>query len=34
MAKGMPEEFIELANEKLAKINDAYDRIKKARGFS
>lgn len=34
MAKGMPEEFIELANEKLAKINDAYDRIKKARGFN
>lgn len=34
MAKGMPEEFIELANEKLAKINDAYDRIKKARGFT
>jgi DnaJ like chaperone protein len=34
MAKGMPEEFIELANEKLAKINDAYDRVKKARGFN
>ena len=34
MAKGMPAEFVELANEKLAKINDAYDRIKKARGFN
>lgn len=34
MAKGMPQEFIELANEKLAKINDAYDRIKKERGIT
>ncbi len=34
MAKGMPQEFIELANEKLAKINDAYDRIKSERGIS
>lgn len=34
MAKGMPEEFIELANEKLAAINDAYDRIKRERGFN
>lgn len=32
-AKGMPQEFIDLANEKLATINDAYDRIKKQRGF-
>jgi DnaJ like chaperone protein len=34
MAKGMPEEFIEVANEKLAAINDAYDRIKKTRGLT
>lgn len=34
MAKGMPEEFIELANEKLARINDAYDRIKRERGLN
>jgi DnaJ like chaperone protein len=34
MAKGMPEEFIELANKKLATINDAYDRVKKERGIS
>lgn len=33
-AKGMPQEFIDLANEKLATINDAYDRIKKQRGFN
>lgn len=32
MAKGMPEEFIETANDKVAAINDAYDRIKRARG--
>ncbi len=34
MAKGMPQEFIDLANEKLAAINDAYDRIKRERGIS
>lgn len=33
-AKGMPQEFIDLANEKLATINNAYDRIKKQRGFN
>lgn len=33
-AKGMPKEFVELANEKLATINDAYDRIKQERGFN
>lgn len=33
-AKGMPQEFIDLANDKLATINDAYDRIKKQRGFN
>ncbi len=33
MAKGMPQEFIDIANDKLAAINDAYDRIKKSRGF-
>lgn len=33
-AKGLPQEFIDLANDKLATINDAYDRIKKQRGFN
>lgn len=32
IAKGMPEEFVDIANEKLARINDAYDRVKKQRG--
>jgi DnaJ like chaperone protein len=33
VAQGMPQEFVELANEKLATINDAYAKIRKARGF-
>ncbi|MEE8258631.1 MAG: TerB family tellurite resistance protein [Sphingomonadales bacterium] len=33
IAKGLPEEFIEIANEKLAAINAAYDRIEKERGW-
>ena len=32
IAKGMPEEFITAANERLAKINAAYDKIRKLRG--
>lgn len=32
VAQGMPQEFIDLANEKLATINTAYDRIEQARG--
>ncbi len=31
-SKGLPREFMEYANEQLAKINEAYDTIKKARG--
>ena len=34
IAKGMPEEFIEIANDKLATINAAYDRIAKERGLN
>ena len=34
IAQGMPQEFIDLANEKLAKINAAYDRIAKDRGLN
>lgn len=34
IAKGLPEEFIDIANQKLAAINAAYDRIAKERGFS
>jgi len=30
-SKGLPREFMEYANEQLAKINEAYDTIKKAR---
>ena len=33
MAKGVPEEFIEIANEKVAAINSAYDQITKERGI-
>lgn len=30
-SKGLPKEFMEYANEQLAKVNEAYDTIKKAR---
>jgi len=33
-AEGLPEEFIALANEKMAAINAAYDRIKKERDLT
>lgn len=33
MAEGLPPEFIDLANEKMAAINAAYDRIAKERGI-
>jgi len=33
MAQGMPQEFIDLANEKMATINAAYDRVAKERGL-
>ncbi len=33
MAQGLPQEFIDLANEKMVAINAAYDTIKKERGF-
>jgi len=34
IAQGMPEEFVNLANEKVATINHAYDQIRKSRGLS
>lgn len=34
IAQGMPEDFVELATEKVATINAAYDRICKQRGIS
>ena len=34
IAQGMPEEFVAVANEKLAAINGAYDRIERQRGLS
>ena len=33
MAQGLPEEFVALANQKLATINAAYDKISKERGI-
>ena len=30
-SKGLPDEFMEYANEQLSKVNDAYDTIKKSR---
>lgn len=33
MAKGIPEDFIQLANEKMIEINNAYEQIRKERGF-
>ena len=34
VAEGLPQEFIDLANEKMAAINAAYDRLRKLRGLS
>lgn len=33
MSKGLPKDFIDLANEKMAAINAAYDRVAKERGL-
>lgn len=33
MSKGVPEDFIKIANEKMAKINSAYDQIRKERNL-
>ena len=33
MAEGLPQEMIDVANEKVAHINDAYDRVEKLRGM-
>ena len=32
VAQGMPQEFVDLANERLATINGAYDRVRQQRG--
>lgn len=34
MSKGLPQDFLDVANEKMAAINDAYDVIKKDRGLN
>ncbi|MCF4166408.1 TerB family tellurite resistance protein [Zavarzinia compransoris] len=34
IAKGMPEEFVEVATQRLAKINAAWDQISKERGIA
>lgn len=34
IAQGMPEDFIKLATDELAAVNDAYDRIAKQRGLT
>jgi len=33
IAQGLPQEFIDVANDKMAAINDAWDRIEKERGL-
>ncbi len=33
-SKGLPDEFMEYANEQLARVNEAYDTIKKARNHA
>lgn len=33
IAKGLPEDFVEFANERIKVINDAYNKIKKERGL-
>jgi DnaJ like chaperone protein len=33
MARGVPAEFIKLANDKLAAINSAYEKIQQERGL-
>ncbi len=34
MARGVPEEFVRLATDKLAIINVAYEKVKKEQGFN
>ena len=34
IAQGMPQEFVDLANEKMAAINAAHDRVRKQRGLT
>jgi DnaJ like chaperone protein len=34
IAQGLPQEFVELANDKLATINAAYDKVSKERGIN
>jgi DnaJ like chaperone protein len=34
IAQGVPEEFVQIANDKLAAINVAYDKIEKERGLA
>ena len=34
IARGVPEEFVRLATDKLAVINVAYEKIKKEQGFN
>lgn len=33
IARGVPEEFVAIANDRLAAINDAWDRVRKERGL-
>ncbi len=34
VAQGLPEEFIDLANQRMAAINAAYERVAKQRGLA
>ena len=33
IAQGLPQEFVDLGTEKMAHINEAYDRIERQRGW-
>jgi DnaJ like chaperone protein len=33
IAKGLPQEFVDIANEKMAAINAAYDDVERERGL-
>jgi DnaJ like chaperone protein len=34
IAKGMPKEFVDIATDKLAAINSAYERVARERGIT
>ncbi|MDP6708282.1 MAG: DnaJ domain-containing protein, partial [Alphaproteobacteria bacterium] len=34
IAQGLPQEFIDLGNEKMAHINEAYEKVRRQRGWT